>query len=87
MKKSISATAIANAVNQTAQKKSDLTAVRQNVVAEVKTTKEPVEKRVSKIGSYVKPSEKEAFINLLGRKSESDAVRDLILEFIKKSKM
>lgn len=42
------------------------------------------EKRVDKIGTYLKPSEKKKFINMIGRKTESDAVRELILEFIKK---
>jgi len=48
-----------------------------------KTTKE---KRSVKMGSYVKPSEKEAFLKLIGRKTESDAIRELILEAIKKGK-
>lgn len=50
-----------------------------------KKVKPVQEKRTDKIGTYVKPSEKERFISLLGRKSESDAVRELILDFIKKN--
>lgn len=48
--------------------------------------KTPVqEKRTDKIGTYLRPSEKEKFLSLIGRKSESDAVRELILAFIKKN--
>ncbi len=52
-----------------------------------KTVKKPkAEQRVAKIASYVRPSEKQAFIDLLGRKSESDAIRELIIEFIELNK-
>ena len=41
------------------------------------------EKRSVKVMSNIRPSEKEAFIALIGRKSESDVLRELILNFIK----
>ncbi len=40
------------------------------------------EQRTARLASYVRPSEKESFLNLIGRKSESDAIRELILKFI-----
>lgn len=81
MKKSIGKSAVDNAMAIALPKTADLTAVRK-VVDQEKPIKKVVEKRLAKIGSYVRPSEKEAFINLLGRKSESDAIRELILKFI-----
>lgn len=84
MKRSIGENAIANAVKQATPKKADLTAVTTKITQE-KPAEKPVEKRIAKIGCYVKPSEKTAFIKLLGRKSESDAIREMILEFIKKN--
>jgi hypothetical protein len=43
------------------------------------------EKRDKRICSYITDAEKEKLLSLIGRKSESDAVRDLILEFINKA--
>lgn len=45
--------------------------------------KETEEKRTIVIQSMLRPSEKKTFLSLIGRKTESNAVRDLILEFIK----
>jgi hypothetical protein len=41
------------------------------------------EKRSVKVMSNIRPSEKAAFIALIGRKSESDVLRELVLNFIK----
>jgi hypothetical protein len=45
------------------------------------------EKRTSSVQSLLKPSEKECFISLIGRETESNAVRNLILKFIDSKKM
>jgi hypothetical protein len=42
------------------------------------------ETRTASVISKIKPSEKEAFLNLIGRKSESSAIRELILDFIER---
>lgn len=41
------------------------------------------ENRTVVIQSKLKPSEKKEFLDLIGRETESNAVRNLILEFIK----
>ena len=46
--------------------------------------KEAEEKRTVVIQSILRPSEQKAFLALIGRKTKSNAVRELILEFIKK---
>jgi len=51
---------------------------------EKKLVKAPIEKREERLAGYVKKSEKDKFLSLIGRKSESDAIRDLVLEFIAK---
>lgn len=65
------------AADEAKDKKADLT-------AEVKRTSTE-EKRTKKVGSYIKPSEEEKFLSLIGRKSTSDAIRELILDFNKKN--
>lgn len=50
------------------------------------TMEKTEEKRTVKMGAYVKPSEKEEFLSLIGRQSESDALRDLVLKFIESNK-
>ena len=67
-------------VAEASHEKTDLTPV--------KTLKKETaqEKRSVKILSNVKPSEKKAFIDLIGRKTESDAVRELVLAFIEANK-
>ena len=44
------------------------------------------EKRTANKMTYLKNSEMEEFLSLIGRKTFSDATRELILEFIKKNK-
>lgn len=43
------------------------------------------ETRTATVITKIKPSEKEAFLSLIGRKSESSVTRELILDFIEKS--
>lgn len=52
-------------------------------VANLGLTKIVEEKRTQPIQSYIKPSEYEEFIGLIGRQPVSDVVRDLVLEFVK----
>lgn len=48
--------------------------------------KETKEKRTVVIQSMLRPSEEKTFLSLISRETKSNAVRDLILEFIKKDK-
>ena len=45
-----------------------------------------VEKRTARLNSYITDKEKNEFLGLIGRMSESDAVRHLVLEFNKQGK-
>jgi hypothetical protein len=80
MGKTINLTKLSKMQQATAEvqsKKADL-----KLKVETPPVEEAKEKRTVKMGSYVKPSEKEQFLSLIGRKSESDGIRDLILKFI-----
>lgn len=57
-------------------------------VADLSATvvKQPLEKRDTRLTGYVRPSEKEDFLKLIGRTSESDAVRELVIRFIAEGK-
>lgn len=44
------------------------------------------ENRTKRMQVMLKPSEYETFIKLIGRKSESNATRELILDFLKANK-
>lgn len=54
--------------------------------ASVPAKKKAAPKRTTSIISYVTKQEKEQFISLIGRETESNAVRDLIIQFINKGK-
>lgn len=51
----------------------------------LKTTKKPEEKRTKPAHTYLAQAEYDGFIELIGRKTVSDALRDLVLEFIKQN--
>jgi hypothetical protein len=67
-------------VNKVADKKADLTP-QDTLKVEAKA-----KIRDKRISSYLTDKEKKEFIALIGRKSESDALRDFILNFIKENK-
>ncbi len=73
-----------NQMKKAAQEAKEETADLTYSPTDKRKTKAVQEKRTDKIGTYLRPSEKEKFLSLIGRKSESDAVRELILTFIKK---
>ncbi len=56
-----------------------------NLTPNKKQPNKPLEeKRSVKVMSNIRPSEKEAFIALIGRESESNVLRDLVLKFIER---
>jgi hypothetical protein len=63
-------------VNKVADKKADLTP-QDTLKVEAKA-----KIRDKRISSYLTDKEKKEFLSLIGRKSESDALRELILSFI-----
>lgn len=67
-------------MNKLANEKADLTPA--------KTLKKKAEAtmRTKRISSYLTEDEKNNFLDLIGRKSESDALRGLILTYIEKNK-
>jgi hypothetical protein len=67
-------------MNKVAETKADLTPG--------KTLKKKAEAtmRTKRISSYLSEDEKNAFLDLIGRKSESDGLRELILKAIKEGK-
>lgn len=52
----------------------------------LKATKRPDEKRTKPAHTYLTKSEYNDFISLIGRATVSDAIRDIVLEFIEKNK-
>jgi hypothetical protein len=50
----------------------------------IKAALPPVEHRTRKTHTYLKPSEYDALVARVGRRSASDALRDLVLAFIDK---
>jgi len=60
-----------------AEKKKGLAGLDKAFIGDIK------EKRTVTIQTVLKPSEKKAFLDLIGREAESSVVRRLILEFIK----
>jgi len=67
-------------LNKVADKKADLTP-QETLKAEAKA-----KIRNKRISSYITQEEKNEFLNLIGRKSESDALREITLAFIKDNK-
>ena len=67
-------------MNKVSEVKADLTPA--------KTLKKKAEAsmRTKRISSYLSEDEKNAFLNLIGRKSESDGLRELILKAIAEGK-
>lgn len=53
---------------------------------QLKNLKSEEEKKTKKIHTYLKPADYDEFISYLGRKSESSAIRNLILEFNQKNR-
>lgn len=68
-------------MNKLANQKADLTPQKtQKIKAQANI-------RTKRISSYLTQKEKDDFINLLGRKSESDGLRELILKAIEKGEL
>jgi hypothetical protein len=54
--------------------------------ADLTAMPETKESRTAKVSASVKPSEKAALIEMLGRRSESDLIRELLLAWLVKEK-
>ena len=67
-------------LNKVADSKADLTPL------ETLKTEAKAKIRDKRISSYITEKEKNDFLDLIGRKSESDALREIILTFIKDNK-
>jgi hypothetical protein len=67
-------------MNKVADKKADLTPTK------TLKAKAEAKMRTKRISSYLTAEEKEAFLNLIGRKTESDGLRELILKVIEEGK-
>lgn len=65
-------------MNKVANQKADLTPEKTMKIKAQQSV------RTKRISSYLTQKEKDDFINLLGRKSESDGLRELILSAIEK---
>ena len=79
----------------TADNKLEKMKAKMNKVSEVKADLTPAKTlkkkaeasmRTKRISSYLSEDEKNAFLNLIGRKSESDGLRELILKAIAEGK-
>ncbi|MEY8215705.1 MAG: hypothetical protein RPR97_14635 [Colwellia sp.] len=65
-------------MNKVAHTKADLTPTK------TLKAKAEAKMRTKRISSYLTADEKEAFLNLIGRKTESDGLREVILKVIAK---
>ena len=67
-------------MNKVADKKADLTPKK------TLEDKAQAKIRTKRISSYLTEDEKNTFLDLIGRKSESDALRELILNYLEQNK-
>jgi hypothetical protein len=71
------------ATKEASQEKIDLQGAVLMTPAQIEALKQTKEKRTAGKMVYITPSEMDKFLSLIGRKTYSNAVRELILEFIK----
>lgn len=69
------------AAGEASAKKADLSAT-----PTMKKLASKQEKRDCRVASYLRQSERDQFMELIGRETESNAIRDLILRFIVENK-
>ena len=67
-------------MNKVADTKADLTPTK------TLKAKAEAKMRTKRISSYLTAEEKESFLNLIGRKTESDGLREVILKVIEEGK-
>lgn len=75
-----------DATKEAEKEKIDLNATVLMTQEQIEKLKQPKEKRTAGRMVYITPSEMEDFLSLIGRETYSNAVRGLILGFIKNNK-